>query len=239
MSDFPGRSGERSARPSFTRLRTIVGEHGVARAGEAADAGADEVGDARRKAGEVTEAPDRSAAIADEHGLAAVLDDAEPVATGDREDRLHVAGEPEEVDRHDGASARTDRGREESGIEAVRAGIDVDEPGDEPAREHDVGARDEAHRRDDHLVAVLPPVDLAERGERALERARTAVAEGREADRVRLRHHGFETLAERAVREPSAFEDLRDVCFGTRGDARGADRYGAEGGGHGVSSSQA
>ena len=43
---------------------------------------------------------------------------------------------------------------------------------------------------------------------------------------MRLRHHGFETLAERAVREPSAFEDLRDVCFGTRGDARGADGYG-------------
>src|SRR5207253_1180880 len=73
------------------------GERRVARAREAPDAGADEMGNACREAREVAEAADRAAAIRDEHRFAAVLDDAEPAPARDREDRIHVARESEEV----------------------------------------------------------------------------------------------------------------------------------------------
>ena len=84
--------------------------------------------------------------------LCPILDDREPVALGDRRDRLDVAGLAEDVHRDDRLGAWRDRGLERGGIDVERDGIDVGEGDVGTGVQRAVGRRDKRERRGDHLV---------------------------------------------------------------------------------------
>jgi hypothetical protein len=129
------------------------------------------------------------------------------------------------VRRHDRTRARADRIGEATGIQVVRASIDVDEHRVKAVRKDHVRGRDERHRRDDYLVAVVPAVELAQRGESALQRAGAAVTKDRVPYVVQRRHQRLEPGSKRAVGEPRALQHLGDVALRALRDASGSDGY--------------
>ena len=124
----PDRRGEvRRLRVRAQRLVVVADAHAVV--AEQAEAVGERVVVGRREAAlaghEVlrrvqaehrrAEAPGAPAVVRGAVRLCGVLDDGEPVAVGDRHDRVHVGHEAVQVDRHDRLRPRRDGGLDESG----------------------------------------------------------------------------------------------------------------------------
>ncbi|MBK9367385.1 MAG: hypothetical protein IPN01_13885 [Deltaproteobacteria bacterium] len=103
----------------------------------------------------VAKRADAAASVAGAAGLGDVLDHLDPVAVGDAEDRLHVAGRAEEVRRHHGFGAGGDGALKGLGVEHMGGAADVGEDGLDPQRFGEGGDGEVGQRREDHLVAGL------------------------------------------------------------------------------------
>ena len=147
--------------------RHLLGELRVVRRHEPAlAAGGEVLRHLEAERGRVAEPADRPAAVRRAVRLRRVLDDREPAPVGDPEDRLHRRREPVQMDGEDGGRPRRDPGLDLARVDRERVRVDVGEDGRRELVQRREPARDEAERRDDHLVARPDP----ERGERELER---------------------------------------------------------------------
>ena len=102
-----------------------------------------------------------AAAVSGSNGLRGVFDDHQIVRPGYGQDGIHVRGQSEQMDRHDGASIGCDGGFEQGGIEVVGDRIDVHENRFGADVSDGAGRGDETERRRDDFVA---PADA--RGEK-------------------------------------------------------------------------
>ena len=82
-----------------------------------------------------------------------LLRHAKAVPAGQLHDRRHVAGDPSEMDRHDGFRLRRDDGFDAVGRHAQRVVVAVDEYRVRSEIAHHLGGGRERIGRDDHLVA--------------------------------------------------------------------------------------
>ena len=89
--------------------------------------------------------------------LGPILDDREPVALGDRGDRLDVAGLAEDVHRDDRLGAWRDRRLERRRIDVERDRIDIGKGDVSAGVQRAVGRRDKRERRGDDLVTGTDP----------------------------------------------------------------------------------
>ena len=132
--------------------------------------------------------PDRASFIERAMGLGGVFDHREPSSLGERVDRVHVSGEPVQVDRDDRPGARRHTPRGVGPIEVVGDGVDVGEHRGRPLVQDGLGSRDERERRDDDFV----PCPDARRREGDVERRGPAVRGETEARADRRRELGLE-----------------------------------------------
>ena len=90
-------------------------------------------------------------------GLGAVFDQRQPVLLADRSQARHVRALPEQVDRHDGARARRDRGLDRSRVDVEGVGLDIHEHRGGAAVRDRFGGADKGERAGDDLVARADP----------------------------------------------------------------------------------
>jgi len=90
-------------------------------------------------------------------GLAAVLDDLQPVPPGDGQDRVHVRRQAVKVNHHDRPRLLADGGLDAGGVDVHRLEVDVHENGDGVVVNHAGGRGAPRVGRDDHLVARADP----------------------------------------------------------------------------------
>ena len=137
-------------------------------------------------------------------GLGGVLDHREPGSLGEGVDRVHVGGEPVEVDRDDRPGARRHPPRGVGRIEVVGDKVDVGEDRRRPLVQDGLGSCDERERRDDDFI----PCPDARRREGDVERRGPAVRRETEARADRRRELGLEPphLGGAGAREHAAIE---------------------------------
>lgn len=83
-----------------------------------------------------------------------VFDDDEIVRAGDGEDGIHVGGQAEEVDGHDGARPGRDGGFEQRGIDVVGDRVDVHKNGLGADVSDRASSRDETEGRGDDFISL-------------------------------------------------------------------------------------
>ncbi len=117
-----------------------VGEGVVVGRDEAAFAGRHVLGAVQAERA-VPEAPDPAAAVLRAVRLAGVLDDGEAVALRQLDERVHVGGQAEQVDRADGLRPGRDGRGHAVRVDVVGLGVDVHED------RRGAGVQDRGHRR--------------------------------------------------------------------------------------------
>ena len=86
----------------LAQLAQARGELGVLGGDHAALAGGDHLARVQREARQRAERADRPALVGRADRARRVLDEQQPALVGEREERVHVGGQPDLVDRHDG-----------------------------------------------------------------------------------------------------------------------------------------
>jgi hypothetical protein len=181
-------------------------ERVVARRDEAGVAEGAEV--LARKKGEAAERADAAggaAAVRRANRLRGILDNRHTSGGGGGDDRIHLGGQAEQVNRKERPGARRDRRAERVGPDVVRVEIDVDEHRPRADPRDGAGAREERVRGGDDLVAGAD----ATRHQREQQR----VGAGRHGDRVahaeHRRHLALERIDLRPHDEALAVADAR------------------------------
>ncbi len=146
-------------------------------------------------------------------GLAGVLDDVQPVATGQLAQRPHVAGVAQQVHRHQRPRARPDGPLDRGGIEREGLEIHVDQHRHQPHVHQRVVGRGPRHRRDDDLVTRAQAV-----GERGVDQHGRGHQVGRGAG---VHHDG---VADAEVLGPHRLEAAHLLAHGDPGGQQRGDR---------------
>src|SRR3989344_3473069 len=199
------------------------GEFRVVRHGESADAGHQYMSNVGGETTDVAERTDRRAFICCEHRLAGILDDPQTVLPRNLHYLVHGRRLPEKVDYHDSLRASRDLRFYLGRIDVVGSRIDINENRREIVGDDDVARGDKGHCRTQHFVPVFPFVHFFETRERHFKRARSAIHHYGKPHVMGPGECLLKSPQERAVRKPSAFQDLVHVAFLFGGDLKATD----------------
>src|SRR3972149_3281012 len=138
-------------------LRSILR---VVCSGYTAYASDDHVGNVSAETADIAQTAYRSAKMFDEHRLTAIFDNPDTQIIHNTIDDVHLGRLTEQMNGDDNAGFLRDSLLYKRGINAVIERIDIHEYRPHAAMKHDVRSGDKGGCRDDHLVTILPAMQL-------------------------------------------------------------------------------
>ncbi len=168
-----------------------------------------------------------SASVFGLDGVGRVLDEEKAVASGQRFQAVHLARVAVQMDGHDGLGARIDPRRHGGGVQVERIGLDVSEDGGGSDVHQDVGRRDEAQRRGNHLVARTHP----QTDQRQMEGRDARIDRQHVRGAQQVAELGFQPVRPRSHGYPARAEGRHDLRLLLRSEAGAVKRqkFGAGG----------